>query len=113
MIALRASSETLMYGDFAPVYTKRGVIAYSRALGDEKYVTILNFSKKWAYANPIKIFGQAGSSLVSPDKPDEPSPRLMPLPFAIAASNTGRKQFDGMMEPWEAIVINYKPEVIE
>jgi len=103
MIALRASSETLKYGGFEPLYTKRGVIAYARTLGDEKYVTILNFSKKWAFANPIKIFGEEGRSLVSLDETDKPSPR-----FAVAASNVGRKDFDGMMEPWEAIVVTQR-----
>ena len=91
MIALRASSDTLKYGDFASSYAKGGVIAYSRTLGDEKYVTILNFSKRSAKA-PIDVI--LGTS------PGEPAAEVR-----IAASNIGRESFDGKLQPWEAVVV--------
>jgi len=102
MIALRASSDTLKYGDFAPAYAKRGVIAYTRALGDEKYMIILNFSNKTgegslSYRQDIMKQGD-GSSAAS--EAEEQS-----AGFTIAASNTGRKEYDGKLEPWEAIVL--------
>jgi len=78
MIALRASSDTLKYGDFAPAYANAGVIAYTRTLGEERYTTVLNFSKKPAAA---AFTGQ------------------------IAMSNTGRKEYDGTLEAWEAVVL--------
>jgi len=90
MIALRASSETLKYGGFAPAYAKGGVIAFERSLDDEKYMTVLNFSKKRARAELAAITAGQGST----------SPR-----FAVVISNTGRSEYDGMLEPWEAVVL--------
>lgn len=78
MIALRASSETLKYGEFTPLYADGEVIAYSRTLGAERYITALNFSKKAALA---AFTGE------------------------VAASNTGRKTYDGSLLPYEAVVL--------
>ena len=78
MIALRSSSETLIYGEFKPLYARSGVIAYSRTLGSERYITILNFSKKSARA---------------------------PFSGPVAASNLGRETFDGSLGSWEAVVL--------
>ena len=78
MIKLRASNDTLKYGSFLPVYTTADVIAYSRTLGSERYITILNFSGKSQHA---EFTGQ------------------------VAASNIGRKEYDGALEPWEAVLL--------
>ena len=78
MIALRASSDTLKYGDFSPLYSKCNVIAYARELGMELYITILNFSKK---------------------------PARAPFMGRVAASNTGREAYDGNLMPYEAVVL--------
>ena len=78
MIALRASSETLKYGKFAPAYAKADVIAYTRTLGDEQYTTILNFSGKPSYAD---------------------------FDGEVAASNINRETYDGELAPWEAVVL--------
>ena len=91
MIALRASCDTLKYGGFAPAYAKGGVIAYTRSLEDERYVTILNFSKKPALATIDAILGTA---------PGCAAPQLK-----VAASNTGRDAYDGSLSPWEAVVL--------
>jgi len=93
MIALRASSDTLKYGDFAPVYAKAGVIAYTRVLGAEQYLVILNFSKKPA---------QAELELIAPavNDPDRSAPDA-----TVVISNTGRKTYDGSLEPWEAVAL--------
>jgi len=91
MIALRASSETLKYGDFTPLYAKTGVIAYSRTGGEEKYITILNFSKKQAQAPLNELLGIS---------PDQSAPEIR-----IAASNLNRETYDGTLQPWEALVI--------
>ena len=78
MIALRSSSNTLKYGDFSPAYAKAGVIAYTRKLEEEQYTTILNFSKK---------------------------PEVAIFTGQVAASNIGRMEYDGNLEPWEALVL--------
>ena len=78
IIALRASSETLMYGGFAPAYSQGSVIAYTRKMGSEQYTTILNFSSKTEKA---------------------------PFEGDVAISNTGRDTFDGNLGPWEAVVL--------
>jgi oligo-1,6-glucosidase len=78
MIALRAGSETLKYGEFSPLSAKGGVTAYTRTLGRERYVVILNFSRR-----PGRC-AQAGE---------------------VAASNTGRNAYDGSLAPYEAVVL--------
>jgi oligo-1,6-glucosidase len=80
MIALRAGSDPLKYGDFTPLYATEKVIVYSRKLGDEKYTVALNFSKK-----PSKIRGAIGGSVV--------------------ISNTDRTAMTATLSPWEAAVV--------
>ena len=83
MIALRASNETLKYGDFAPVFSNRQVLAYTRTtLGDEQLVIILNFSNKPA-STPFE------GSLIG----------------KVIVTNTGRNNYDGNLSPWEAVVL--------
>lgn len=78
MIALRAGSETLKYGDFIPLYSKEGIMVYARTLGDERYVTILNFGKENGRAN------FAGE---------------------VVVSNRERTVYDGNLAPFEAVVL--------
>ena len=78
MIALRAASDTLKYGHFAPLYKKANVIAYTRTLDAQQYITILNFSGKNARA---------------------------PFDGNIVISNTDRKTYDSALSPWEAVVL--------
>jgi oligo-1,6-glucosidase len=83
MIALRASSDTLKYGDFAPEYSDSSVLAYSRTqLGEGLYTIILNFSGKPA-STPFEgnLMGK------------------------VVVSNVGRKDYDGNLSPWEAVVL--------
>jgi len=83
MIALRASNNTLKYGDFAPIRKDKGVIAYTRTiLGEEQFSIILNFSDK-EMTTPFE------GSLIG----------------KVAASNTGRSTYDGNLAPWEAVVL--------
>jgi oligo-1,6-glucosidase len=79
MIALRAGSNTLKYGDFTPLYATEKVIAYSRALGNEKYTVALNFSKK-------------------------PSP-IRDVTGGVVISNTDRTEMTDTLSPWEAVVV--------
>jgi hypothetical protein len=83
MIALRASSDTLKYGDFAPEYSDSSVLAYTRTqLGEGLYTIILNFSGKPA-STPFEgnLMGK------------------------VVVSNVGRKDYDGNLSPWEAVVL--------
>jgi len=83
MIALRTANETLKYGDFAPVYSDKQVIAYTRTLqGGEQYAIILNMSNKPA-STPIE------GSFVG----------------KVVVTNMGRNTFDGNLSPWEAVVL--------
>jgi len=83
MIAFRASNKTLKYGDFAPVYSDKSVIAYTRTLlGEEQFTVILNFSDKPA-STPFE------GSLVG----------------KVAVTNIGRDAYDGTLAPWEAVVL--------
>jgi oligo-1,6-glucosidase len=86
LISLRASSETLKYGGFKPLYAKNAVIAYERALGDERYWVILNFSRKTA-RNPLAELPGA------------------PVNSNVVISNTGRADPEGKLNPWEALVV--------
>ena len=78
LIALRAGSDTLKYGDFTPLYSRGGVMAFARTLEDEQYITILNFSDDDARAF---------------------------FPGEVVISNTGRKDFDGSLTPYEAVLL--------
>jgi len=83
MILLRASNETLKYGEFAPVYSDKQVIAFTRTIqGDEQFATILNFSGKPA-TTPFEgsLIGQ------------------------VIVTNVGRDTYDGTLDPWEAVVL--------
>ena len=83
MIAFRASNKTLKYGDFAPVYSDKNVLAYTRTLlGEEQFTVILNFSDKPA-STPFE------GSLVG----------------KVAVTNIGRDTYDGTLAPWEAVVL--------
>ena len=85
MIALRASSGTLKYGDFEPLYAKGGVMAFSRASGEERYTTILNFSHK---------------------------PARAAFSGTVAVSNIGRKTYQGKLMPWEAVVLRSERHIV-
>jgi oligo-1,6-glucosidase len=86
MIALRASSKALKYGDFTPVYSSRQVIAYTRTAEDnEQYAVILNFSEKAANI-----------------------PHKESLTGNVVVSNIGRSAFDGALSPWEAVVLKVR-----
>lgn len=84
LIALRAGSETLKYGDFAPLYADNRVMAFARTLGHERYVTLLNFSKRAVKAD------FAGE---------------------VVVSNTDIATYGGCLQPWEAVVLRQSVEV--
>jgi len=83
MIALRASNKTLKYGDFAPGFSNKQVLSYTRTTqGEEQYSIILNFSKK-PTTTPFE------GSMVG----------------KVVVSNVGRSTYDGNLAPWEAVVL--------
>ena len=78
MIALRAGSETLKYGDFTPLFANRRVMAYARTLNGERYTVLLNLSRHAARAEA------AGE---------------------VVASNMELKTYAGRLAPFEAVVL--------
>lgn len=78
IIALRASSETLRYGSFTPLFAKGGVMAYARTQGSERYVTLLNFTGK---------------------------PRRAEVEGQVVIANTGMETYCGQLAPYEAVVL--------
>lgn len=79
MIAIRNSSDTLMYGKFKLLVAKNSYIAYERSLDGKRAVVLLNFS-----------------------------PRSVRAPFAgqVVISSAGTEEFKGVLQPYEGIVLN-------
>jgi oligo-1,6-glucosidase len=87
MIRLRASSETLKYGDFTPLLATDTLLIYSRTLLQETYIAAFNFSRR-----RIKLNGKARALLCG----------------NVAASNVGRTVWDAAeptLEGWEALAL--------
>ena len=80
MIAFRAANDLIKYGSFSPLYAKAGVLAYKRKLQGESCTVILNFSKK-----PVR----------------------QKLEGEIWISNLERTQLDGLLLPYEALVLKH------
>ena len=78
MIALRASSKTLKFGAFAPLYGDKRVMVYQRTLGTEQFIILLNFSRK---------------------------PSRAPFTGEVVISNMGIKAYKGVLAPYEAVVL--------
>ena len=78
LIALRAGSETLKYGTFAPLFARKRVMAYRRELNGERITVILSFSK---HRQRVDVQG------------------------AVMTDNYEKTEFDGMLEPYEAVVL--------
>jgi oligo-1,6-glucosidase len=84
LIAIRQKSECLKYGEFLPVFADSRLMVYRRRLGNEAYTAALNFSSR-----KIKLHGK------------------MPFHFSgtLTVSNTGREDLDGILLPWEGLLI--------
>ena len=99
MIRLRTSSQTLREGGFEPVYADRSVMVYRRTpvagSSDPAYTIWLNFSSA---TQKIKEPWLASSA--TEDQGDGP----VHFPMCVA-STTGRRHLDGVLLPWEAMVI--------
>ncbi|MBE0600462.1 MAG: hypothetical protein IH607_01645 [Firmicutes bacterium] len=78
LIALRAGSDTLKYGEFQPLFARRRVMAYRRELDGDKVTVVLSFSKRRQRVNA------RGSVLMDTYE---------------------KTQFDGVLEPYEAVVL--------
>lgn len=78
LIALRAGSETLKSGTFAPLFARRRVMAYRRELNGERIAMILSFSKRKTRVN---------------------------LRGDVLMDNYEKTEFDGVLMPYEAVVL--------
>ena len=81
LIALRAGSELLKYGAFKPLFATRRVMAYLRELDGESMTVLLNFSKR---------------------------PARVPCRGEVVIGNLEKTTFDGLLQPYEAIVLSHK-----
>ena len=99
MIRLRSGSQTLREGGFEPVYADRAVMVYRRTpvkgSTDPAYTIWLNFSPRTQRLKQPWL-----ASAVS----DGPVPGPVHPPICVA-STTGRRRLDGILLPWEAMVI--------
>ncbi|MDR2547340.1 MAG: alpha-glucosidase [Lachnospiraceae bacterium] len=86
LIAFREQNDTLKYGSFTPLYARKNVIAYRRALADESYTVILNFS---------------------------PVPRLTPFSGTVVLANTEEKTFAGKLAAYGAVMLIETNETVK
>lgn len=79
LIELRRSRPALMTGDFTLLEAKRGRIVYERRQGNERLLVLLSFSKHR---------------------------QKLPYRGDLIISNYGHQTFAGMLEPYEAVILN-------
>ena len=81
LIALRKSAQTLIHGDFSPIYMKRNLFVYKRTLDHESYIIVANMSDKNKYI-PLHLKG------------------------TVILSNYNRRSLDNnYLEPYESIIL--------
>jgi len=99
MIRLRSHSQTLREGGFEPVYADKAVMAYRRTpvegSTDPAYTVWFNFSSRTQHLKAPWLTSSVCET-------DSGSPVHFPV---CVASTTGRRTFDGVLLPWEAMVI--------
>ena len=78
MIALRAGNRTLLEGAFHPLVNRRGFLAWRREFEGDSLTVLLNMSGR---RRRVSGLGE------------------------VLISTTGRRDFDGVLQPWEAMVI--------
>jgi glycosidase len=78
MIALRADNDVLKYGSFSLVAAKKHLFIYDREWNGSAYRVLLNFGKR---------------------------PRKALCSGRVVISNYERITYDGVLRPWEAVVI--------
>lgn len=78
MIALRADHRVLIEGEFQPLINRRGFLAWRRALDGESLTVLMNMSGR---KRRVACLGE------------------------VILSTTGRLSFDGVLAPWEALVM--------
>jgi len=83
LIALRAGCDLLKYGAFQPLYANRRVMAYAREWNGERWVVALNFSKRRA---------------------------RVPYRGSVVIGNLEQTTFDGVLRPYEAVIIKQTEE---
>jgi len=84
LIALRQKNDCLKSGEFVPLFADTQLMVYRRTLGNEVYTVALNFS------NNTKKFPKKAAGF------------LKGSPFV---SNTGRAVLDGILLPWEGVLL--------
>ena len=81
MICLRSGSEVLKYGNFTAIKISRDLFVYRRELKGDILSVLLNFSKQ---------------------------SKKMPHEGDMILSSYGRDQYDGILQPYEAVILGKK-----
>lgn len=89
LIALRSDNEVLKYGSFEPVRIKKHLFIYRRELNGESLAIVLNFSGS---AQKVSLNRSGDSTQDSSSQ-------------SIVLSNYEREAFDGMLQPYEALIL--------
>jgi oligo-1,6-glucosidase len=84
LAALRQKNECLKYGEFIPLFADTRLMVYQRKLGTEAYTAAFNFSSRKAKL-PKRAAGLVSGTPV--------------------ISNAGRTAPDGMLLPWEGVLV--------
>ena len=91
MISLRAGSEVLKYGSFEPVIIKKHLFIYKRELNSENLIIALNFS-----GNMQKVSINLSESFTQDVRS-----------LSLILSNYEREAFDGLLNPYEALILRW------
>ena len=78
MIALRAGSDILKCGSFKPLAIKKHLFSYKREYEKQSLTVLLNFSAR---------------------------PQKAPAAGVVILSTCGRKEYDGILKPYEAVIL--------
>lgn len=78
MIALRAGNRVLLEGSFHPLVSRRGFLAWRREHDGDSLTVLMNLSGRF---RRVSCLGE------------------------VILSSTGRSAFDGVLQPWEAVVM--------
>jgi oligo-1,6-glucosidase len=79
MIALRSDSDVLKFGDFEALETTKHTFVYKRQLESQSLTVLLNFSDR---------------------------PRKAQYSGSVVLSNYGRKSYDAVLQPYEAVILS-------
>jgi len=101
MIALRANSDILKHGSFKPLVIKKQLFIYERELDGQSLLIALNFSGRTR---------KIPRGLIEDDRNNVGNTSaVVKNDGRIIKSNYHRKVFDGLLQPYEALILKGGP----